>query len=167
MCVVLLAAVLSSSCANTRVYHEGIDALDQGRYEEGLGKLEEAVRHDPRNIKYQADLKVRRDIAVATLYTEGDRARRAADFPAAEHAYGRALAIAPGNEGAKRGLENVAADRRHLDMTATAAGDLNRGDLERAENHLRAVLAEDPSFPPAAAVLAKIETARGPIPVMP
>ena len=167
MCLVLLAAVLSSSCANTRLYHDGIDALDNGRYEEGLGKLEEAVRHDPRNIKYQADLKVRRDIAVATLYTEGDRARRAADFPAAEHAYGRVLAIAPGNEGAKRGLENVANDRRHLDMTAKAAGDLNRGDLEQAENSVRAVLAEDPTFPPAVAVLAQIETARGPIPIMP
>jgi len=167
MCLVLLAAVLSSSCANTRLYHDGIDALDNGRYEEGLGKLEEAVRHDPRNIKYQADLKVRRDIAVAALYTEGDRARRAADFPAAEHAYGRVLAIAPGNEGAKRGLENVANDRRHLDMTAKAAGDLNRGELEQAENSVRAVLAEDPTFPPAVAVLTQIETARGPIPIMP
>src|SRR4029077_11509474 len=116
---------------------------------------------------YQADLKVRRDIAVATLYTEGDRARRAADFPAAEHAYGRVLAIAPGNEGAKRGLENVANDRRHLDMTAKAVGDLNRGDLEQAENSVRAILAEDPTFPPAVAVLAQIETTRGPIPIMP
>jgi general secretion pathway protein D len=167
VCVVFIAAVLSSSCANTRVYNEGIDALDNGRYEEGLSKLEEAVRNDPRNIKYQADLRVRRDIAVAALYTEGDRARRAADFQTAERAYGRVLAVAPGNEGAKRGLENVAQDRRHLEITARAETDLNHGDLEQAENKIRAVLDEDPTFPPAVAVLSKIETARGPIPIMP
>ena len=110
---------------------------------------------------------MRRDIAVAKLAIEGDRARRAADLTGAEHAYSRALGIAPGNEGALRGLSNVAADRRHTDMTAKAVVDLNRGDLEQAENIIRAIMSEDPGFAPAAAVRAKIDTARGPMSITP
>ena len=165
--VLLLGAVLSSSCASSRMYHDGVDAFDNGRYEEGLSKLEEAVRKDPSNISYRAELKVRRDIAVAKLAIEGDRARRAADLTGAEHAYSRALGIAPGNEGALRGLSNVAADRRHGEMTAKAAADFNRGDVDLAENQIRAILAEDSSFDPAVAELAKIEAARGPITISP
>jgi general secretion pathway protein D len=165
--VLLAAAALSSSCASSRLYHDGLDAIDNGRYEEGLEKLEEVVHKDPRNIEYRVELKARHDDAVAKLLAAGDRARGAANLPESEQAYGRVLGIEPGNDRARRGLDGVAADRRHNDLAAKALADLNRGDLERAESKIRAIFAEDPAFVPAIAVQAKIDTARGPISTTP
>jgi general secretion pathway protein D len=165
--LMLAAAALSSSCASTRLNHEGHEAIDNGQYEDGLSKLEELVRKDPHNIEYRVELKARHDDAVAKLLAAGDRARGAAQLPEAEADYGRVLGIEPTNERAQRGLDGVAADRRHTDMTAKAVVDLNRGDLEQAENKIRAIMSEDPGFAPAVAVRAKIDTARGPISITP
>ena len=160
---VVVAGALSSSCATPRLYHDGLDAIDHGRYEEGLSKLEEAVREDPRNFDYRIELKALHDDAVVKLLAAGDRTRGAANLLEAERYYGRVLAIEPGNDRAQRGLDGVAADRRHAAMTDKAVEDLNRGELDQAENKIRAVVAEDPGFAPAVAVQTKINTARGPI----
>jgi general secretion pathway protein D len=165
--LMLAAAALSSSCASTRLNHEGHEAIDNGQYEDGLSKLEELVRKDPHNIEYRVELKARHDDAVAKLMAAGDRARGAAKLPEAEVDYARVLAIEPGSDRAQRGLDGVAADRRHTDMTAKAVVDLNRGDLEQAESQIRAIISEDPGFAPAAAVRAKIDAARGPISITP
>ena len=161
------AVALISACASPRLYHEGLNAIDNGSYEEGIAKLEEAVHKDPRNIEYRVELKARREDAVVKLLAAGDRARVAANLPEAEHAYHRVLAIEPGNERAQRDLEQVVADARHTEMTAKAVTELNRGDLEQAENQVRAVLSEDSGFAPAIATRTKIEAARGPITVTP
>lgn len=163
----LAAAALTSACAGSRLYHGGQNAIDKGDYEEGISKLEEAVRLDPRNIEYRVELKARREDAVVKLLAAADRARVGGDLPEAEHVYHRVLAIEPGNERAQRGMEQVAADRRHTDMTAKAVADLNRGDLELADNDVRAVLAEDSGFAAAIATRTKIEAARGPISITP
>jgi general secretion pathway protein D len=165
--LLLVGAALASSCASSRLNHEGHEAIDNGQYEDGLSKLEELVRKDPRNIEYRVELKARHDDAVAKLLAAGDRARGAARLPEAEGDYGRVLAIEPGNDRALRGLEGVAADRRHTDMTAKAVVDLNRGDLEQAETIIRAIMSEDPGFAPATAVRAKIDAARGPMSITP
>jgi general secretion pathway protein D len=163
----LVAGTLCSSCATSRLYHDGLDAIDHGRYEEGLSKIEEAVREDPRNLDYRIELKARHDDAVVKLLAAGDRTRGASNLAEAERFYGRVLAIEPGNDRAQRGLDGVAADRRHAAMTDKAVEDLNRGELDLAENKIRAVVAEDPGFAPAVAVQTKINTARGPISITP
>jgi general secretion pathway protein D len=162
-----VAAVLSSSCASSRLHHEGLDAIDNGRYEEGLSKLEESARENPRNLDYRIELKARRDDAVVKLLGQADRLRIAAKLDEAEAAYGRVLVIEPGNDRARRGIDGVAADRRHAAKTLKASDELKRGELERAENTIRSVLAEDPGFAPASELKAKIDIARGPISVTP
>jgi general secretion pathway protein D len=164
---ILAAGIFLSSCATSRIHREGLDAIEHGRYEEGLGRLQEAARQDPSNFEYRIELKARHDDAVVKLLGEADKARGAGNPDEAEQTYRRVLVIEPGNERAQRGLDLVAGDRRHATMTAKALEQLKAGDLDHAGNTVRAILAEDPGFSPATAVQSKIDTARGPISVTP
>jgi general secretion pathway protein D len=148
-----IAAVVVSSCASSRLHREGLAEIQQGRYEEGLGKLEEASRREPGSFDYRLELKARHDDAVVKLLGQADRARGAGSFDEAERSYRRVLAIEPGNDRAVRGLDVLGLDLRHRAMAAKAAADLQRGDVERAETAVRAILAED--------------LARGPVSVVP
>ncbi len=167
MAVFLMAAMLTASCANQKLYHDGNEAFYNGNYEQGLAMLEELVKADPRNVEYRVQLIARREEAVNKLLAAGDRARNAGNLAEAEEQYRRALAVMPGNDRAQRFLDVVAADRRHIEMIDKAAAALNHGDLERAESQTRAVFDEDPGFAPAIALQSKIDLARGPISIVP
>ena len=164
---VLITALFATSCASSRLHHEGLDAIDHGRYEEGLSKLEESSRREPRNFDYRIELKARHDDAVVKLLGLADKARGAGNLDEAEQTFRRVLMIEAGNERARRGLDGVAADRRHLTMAAKAEGELKRGDLDVAASTIRAIRAEDPGFAPADEIQTKIDLARGPISVTP
>ena len=163
----LMMALLSSACTGARLHHDGLDAVDNGRYEEGLVKLEQATRENPRNLEYRLALKSRHDEAVLKLLGEGDRARGAGKPEEAERSYHRVLVIEAGNDRAQRGLDGTTADRRHNLMVAKAGDALTAGDYDNAEGILRAILSEDPGFAAANAMRAKIDTAKGPIKITP
>lgn len=165
--IALIAGVLSSACASSRLHHDGLEAVEAGNYEEGLGKLEEAARANPSHLEYRVELKARHGDAVVKLLGAADRARGAANLDEAERNFRRVLVIEPGNDRAQRGLDGVAADRRHAAMVARATEDLNRHDLDKAATDLRGVLAENPGYAPASALQAKIDTLRGPITLSP
>ena len=163
----LASAVLVVSCASSRMHSQGLDEFDQGRYETGLQKLEQAVASDPNNLTYKLDLKGRHEEAVQRLIGAGDKARAGGDAAAAEAAYKRVLAIESGNDRAAKGLEGVASDTRHAQRVSEAQDDLQRGEFDQAEALVRSVLAEQPGYAPATALRAKIDTARGPVTVTP
>ncbi len=163
----LAITLLSCSCTGSRLQREGMNAFENGRYEEGLVKLEQASQDNPRNLEYRLALKARHEEAVLKLLGAGDRARGAGKLEEAEKSYQRVLVIEPGNDRARRGLDGTAADRRHNAMVDNAAQAVKTGDYDKAEGALRAVLAEDPGFAPANAMQAKIDAARGPIKITP
>ncbi len=163
----LTIALLCCSCTAARLHHDGLGLIENGRYEEGLIKLEEATRENPRNLDYRLALRARHEEAVLKLLGEADRARGAGKLEDADRAYQRVLVIEAGNDRARRGLDGTAADRRHNLMVANAGQAVTAGDYDKAENILRAVVAEDPGFAAANAMQAKIDTARGPIKITP
>ena len=165
--VALASAILVASCASSRLHQQGLDEFDQGRYESGLQKLEQAVSNDPDNLAYKLDLKGRHDEAVQKLIADGDKARVGGDASAAEMAYKRAFAIESGNSRAARGLQGIEADRRHAQSVAQAGQEFQDGNDAQADARLSGVLAEDPGFKPAADMRAKIAAARGPVAVTP
>ena len=165
--VALAGALLVVSCASSRFHQQGLDAFDQGRYEEGLQKLDQALASDPGNMVYKLDLQGRREEAVQKLIAEGDKARAAGDGGAAATAYKRVLAIESGNSRAAKGLEGVDADRRHAQFVAAAQQDLQQGNIDQADARLSAVLSEDPTYAAATALRAKVDAARGPVTVTP
>jgi general secretion pathway protein D len=149
---VLLAAAILAGCAAERVHRDGLDALEHGDYEAGIAKLEQAVREAPDNLTYRLDLRARKEAAVQQLIAAADSARGAGKPELAETSYHRVLVLEPGNDRARKGLEGVQADQRHAARTAKADKLLTAQQLDAAEAEVRAVLAEDPGYAPAAAV---------------
>jgi len=164
---VLLLSALTAGCATDRLHRQGLRAFEQGAFEEGIASLEQAVKEDPSNLEYRLDLRARREAAVQWLLATADRARANGDGDSAATSYRRVQTLEPGNDRARRGLEAVQADRAHADRVAKAAQLFAANKLEAAELEAHAVLAEDPAFAAATALLSKIELARGPTAAMP
>ena len=166
----LLVALLSaatSGCVADRLHREGMSEVNQGEFEDGLGKLAAAVKADPNNLTYRLDWRARKEAAVQQLIAAGDNARAAGKAEEAGSEYRRVLVIEPGNDRARRGLEGVEADRRHATRTAHADQLLKSKQYDLADAEVRAVLSEDPGFAPAVALAAAIDVARGPVTAVP
>ena len=166
LCALLLSA-LSAGCATDRLRREGNRAFERGAYEEAIANLEQAVRSDPSNLELRFELHTRRETAVQQLLANADSARTSGDGQSAVTSYQRVLRLEQGNDRALRGVEAVQAGRRHAERTAKASQLFAAKQLEGAQLEVRAVLAEDPGFAPAIALLAKIEAARSPTPTVP
>jgi len=161
LCVLLLSALIVG-CATERLRRESVKAFEQGAYEEAIANLEEAVRNDPSNLELRLELRLRLEAAVQQLITAADRARANGDRESAATSYRRVLTLEPGNDRALRGLKGVQADRRHAERTAKAEQLFAAKQIDAAELEVHAVLAEDPGFAAATALLSRIELARGP-----
>jgi general secretion pathway protein D len=95
----MAGAVLSLvACVGERVHNAGLRALDAGQYEEGVQKLEQAVREAPGNMTYRLDLAAQRERAVQALVARADRARTAGSLDEADASYRRVLVIEPTND---------------------------------------------------------------------
>jgi general secretion pathway protein D len=165
LCALLLSAL--TGCATDRLHREGVRAFERGAYEEAIAALERAAAQDPSNLELRLDLRVRREAAVLRLLAAADGARAGGDGDGAAAGYRRVLALEATNDRALRGLEGVQADRRHAERTARAAQLLAARKPDAAELEVQAVLAEDPGFAAARALLAKLDQARGPTPPVP
>ena len=163
----LLVAVLACAwivgCAGGRAFTEGTTLLSEGKSEEGLAKLEEAVRLEPRNAEYRIALASRRAAVVNRLVASGEAARRDAQLPDAELAYRHAQAIEPGNAMAKQGLDAIATELRHRQMLTHAEALVTKGepnDLADALERIRPVLSENPGNKQALGIKAQVEALR-------
>ena len=164
---VLLILTLIAGCAADRLHREGLAAVERGDYETGVADLTQAVAQRPDNMMFRLDLQARRESALQSLVAEGDRARAAGQFDAATALYRRALGIDSANDRARRGLDNIEADKRHAADVQEARKQLEKKDLDAAEAKVRAVLSEDPGFVPAQELASAINGARGPVAVTP
>jgi general secretion pathway protein D len=159
--------VLAGGCATERLRREVAKAFEQGAYEDGIASLEQATRKDPSNLELRLDLRMRREAAVQRLIGAAYGARANGNAESAAASYRRALALDPNNDRALRGLEGVDADRRHAERVARATQLFTARKLEAAELEVQAVLAEDPGFTAASALLSKLDQARGPTAAVP
>jgi general secretion pathway protein D len=160
----LIAAALTllAGCAAERLHREGIAAIDRGDYEVGVTDLHQAVAREPNNMAYRLDYQARREAAVQSLVAAGDTARRAGQPDAASALFKRTLAIDPGNDRARHGLEGIEADKRHAVALGGARQALDRKDFDDADAQLHRILTEDPGYVPAQELAAALNQARGP-----
>ena len=157
------ASLMTAGCAAQRLHDQGVVAFERGDYEAGISQLQMAAQKDPGNLAYRLDLRSRHEAAVQKLIALADEAHANGKGSVAEANYRRVLVIEPGNDRAQHGLANLLADRRHTERVAKAEAAVNGGQLDAADAEVHAVLTEDPAFPPALALAARIEQARGPI----
>lgn len=158
--VLLGLLALLAGCAGPAAYRQGRELLAEGKVNEGLAKLEEAVKHEPRNAEYRIALSTQRGSAVNRLVASGEAARREGRPADAEKAYRQALAIDPHHALAQQGVEAVVVDRRHRQRVAEAEALFKQGgeaNLQQALDALRPVLAENPRQKEALHLKARIE----------
>jgi general secretion pathway protein D len=155
-----LAATLLAGCAAQRAHDEGLVLVEEGRMEEGVARLQEAVRLSPDNLRYRMDLLTRREYAVNQLLALANAERAAGRLERAESLYRRVLAVDPANPRAQARLAALQRDRRHADSVKQAQGLLKKGDVDGAEARLRSVLSENPRQADARALLREIDEQR-------
>lgn len=166
--IVSLVSLVLLSCAADRLHKEGLSLIDQGQVEEGLAKLEAAVKADPKDFSLRTDLVIKRNQAIQGLLLAAERQRTAGHFDSAAILYQRVLKIDAENPRAQNGLAKIAMNQRHETELSSAQQLFEKGDNDGAQQILRAVLLEDPSQRDAMALKRKIDeqiqkaTMRGP-----
>ncbi len=156
----LLLTVMLVGCAAEKARQEGLTLLDQGHYEEGLAKLEQASKEYPDDLSFRTAIKNNRDMAVNRLLAAAGEEAAGGRLDTAQATYERALRLEPNNTAAEAGLKSLAQKRKHIAVLADAKAMLKKGDTEGADAAVRQVLLEDPEDAEAADVQRQIRDQR-------
>jgi general secretion pathway protein D len=161
--LLLAALALPAGCASYRAFQSGKELIAQGKIEEGLAKLDEAVQLDAHNVEYRIALRTTREQVVARGLRAAETARREGRISDAEAEYRRILRYEPDNSMAKRGIDALTTERRHRQIVATAEAEFAKGaaaDLDHVAELLRGVLSENPNQSAALNLKARLDEAR-------
>lgn len=132
-------------CATEHPNEDGLKLVAEGRYEEGIAKLEQAVKAEPSNPHFRTDFLNKREEAVNRLLASADQKRATDQLAAAEKLYHRVLTIEPDNVRAEEGLADLAKDRRHQVLLEEARTLFGKSDIEGALIRLRLISFENPA----------------------
>jgi general secretion pathway protein D len=146
----LLAAWLGVAACMTMPdsgHEEGLALVSQGRYEQGIAKLEQLVRENPENARYRVDLVNARTNYLNRLLADAARERAAGRPDAARKLYERAGALYPASEQVRQGVDDLKRDQRHAEAIKLARAAFDKGDIVTANNLILPVLAENPQHP--------------------
>ena len=149
-----------AGCSAERLAREGRELLEQGRVEEGLGKMRDAANNEPRDFAYRTSLIAKRERALFELLTAADNDVALGRDGQAEEAYQRVLALDSGNLRARAGLDSVARLRRQRADVQFAVAAEAKGQVELALDLLNKVLAENPEYREARDTRREIQTRR-------
>src|SRR6266581_6511784 len=138
-----IAFLILAGCAAQRAFDEGRELIDAGRIPEGLARIDEAYRLDPRNQSYREQYIKQRDFAVQRYLALAEKARISNLFDEAQAAYQQALVVDPANARATAGLESLRVERRHRALLAEADESFKKGDEQAAHAKVKAVLSEN------------------------
>jgi general secretion pathway protein D len=153
----VMVALILVGCAGQEALRQGQQMIESGNEEEGLARLEEAMKANPTDTEVRNYYQRRRAVAVQRYLQAGDNARAAGAFEQAEAAYQRALRFAPDNANARAGLEQVGRDRTSKETVLQAEAALRGGNTEEALSRAREVLKTNPSHRDARAIVRKVE----------
>ncbi|CAD6546994.1 Type 3 secretion system secretin [Paraburkholderia sabiae] len=150
LCVIV--PVVVSGCAAQMAYRDGKNLMAEGKVDEGLAKLQQAVTQDPRDPHYRATWLAERANAVARFDEEGDRLAASGARAAARKSYQHALAIDPANERAHSGLAALESSARIDGLVDRAEALATKQDVDGARGLIAKVLTEAPAHPRALAL---------------
>ncbi|MCK9990401.1 MAG: general secretion pathway protein D [Rugosibacter sp.] len=140
----LLVALLLFGCAANPAIEESNRLIAQGRVDDGVLRLAQAMKEDPDNHELRAQYFRQRELAVNQLLIAAESEHAARRPEAAEAIYQRMQALDANNQRAKNGLAELAAERRQASAVREAETLLGKNDAAAAERILRTVLAENP-----------------------
>ena len=152
----LVALLLLLGCVANPALQESSRLIAEGRVDDGVLRLEQAMREDPNDRELRSQYFRQRGLAVGQLLAAAATERTARHFDAAEVLYQRAQKLEPTNPRVRDGLAEIATLRRHEALVREADSRINKGDVAAAERLLRTVLAESPAHGEARHLLQKI-----------
>ncbi|MGQ9686813.1 MAG: secretin and TonB N-terminal domain-containing protein [Thiobacillaceae bacterium] len=155
--VLLIGLAVLAGCATDQAFREGERLIREGRAEEGLKHLEQAVKEQPGNIEFRAAFLRNREAHIARLLLEGDAALKDGRLEEAQARYRDVLRLHPENPRAPAGLAAVEVARRNEALIHEAEEAMGREEYEVARLRLRAVLAQAPGDARAAALLKQVD----------
>ena len=150
---------LLAACAGNQAYNDGQAMLGAGHTQQGLALLEQAAQAEPTNAKYRIAVTNGRMRALNKLNGAAEALRQQGNLPEAQALYRQALALAPSDDVAQRGLAGVAQDERHRKLVQEAQASYQRGgeaNVAQAQEALRQVLQERPAQREALALKGRI-----------
>jgi general secretion pathway protein D len=154
---IAVVGVALAGCAGHVTYRQGKELLAQGRYEEGLAKIEQASREAPDNAEYRSGLIRERDAIVQLLLNEAETRRAVEQFDQAEALYQRALSLDKNSERAQAGLRTIQDDKRLKSQMAAVKEMLEKKNYEAAREALRQILRDHPRHTEARTLLRRTE----------
>lgn len=148
-CVLATGLTVLPGCALLKpdAHEEGLALLDRGQTLDGLAKLEDAVREQPRRAEYRITLAAQRASAVQRALQKGQVAFGEGRLTEAEESFRLASMIETDNAMARQGVQAVLQERRHRQTLAAVEELLKKGgkpELQEAKERLRGVLGENP-----------------------
>ena len=155
--VLFLAAAALLGCAGQEALKQGQHLIEAGNEEQGLMRLEEALKHNPNDTELRNYYLRHRAVAVQRFLQAGDNARAAGQLDAAETAYQKAQRFDADNANVKAGLAAVARERASLSVVREAEEAYKRGELDTALNKAKEVLQANPTQRDARAIARKVE----------
>lgn len=166
----LTAALLVCACTSTpssrfdqeieRALRESRELTREGRADEALKRLEEALRAHPANLELRAYTIHQRDLRVSMLLRQADLQRERGALDDAARGYAQAQAIAGEDQRAADGLRLVERAREQERTLDRARARIEARDFDAAQNAVREVLAVEPWNARARGLYEEIEQAR-------
>jgi len=154
--VLTLGALFLVGCAHETL-RQSQHMIEAGNEEQGLARLEEAMKANPNDAEIRNYYLRHRAVAVQRYLQIGDNARASGALDQAEASYQRALRFDPENANAKTGMEAVARDRASRTLVLEAEDALKRGDADAALAKAKEALQSNPSQRDARAIVRKVE----------
>src|SRR3954462_5183256 len=153
----LLSILVTASATHQEEFKQARIEVEQGKEEEGLARLEQALKEDPNNTELRNYYLRHKAVAIQRYLDLGDNARAAGASERAVGSYGRVLRMDPQNQRAKVGMDLLKRDREHRALLSDAQAALKSGDEQGAQAKARQVLAENPGNKEARAIVRRIE----------
>ena len=157
----LTCLLFLASCASDQAFREGERLMAEGRTQEGLTQLEQALREQPNNVQIRTAYLRSREGHLQNLLNQADADFKGEKLDGATSGYQAVLKLHPENNRALAGLVAIETARRNQALLQEAEGALQKGETDMARQKLRMVLAQDPRNVRAAALLKEADAKAG------
>ena len=147
----IAVTIALSGCAGYQQYRDAQSAFEQGRPEQGVAKLREAMNAAPGNTEYRRLYFSERETRVESALSDAQRASELGAFDIAREKLERAAIIDPGNTRVAQARARIDVDQPHwkaIESATALAHEDKPGSLDEAIVHTRQVLSEDPQLSP-------------------
>ena len=141
----VVAVLALAGCAAQQIYREGETLIENGDFDKGMERFQEALRLEPTNARFRSTYLVTRERAMNGWMESAARVAGAGDAMAAEAWYRRVLLMEPGHPRALAGLAQLEQAKRHASAYSEARRLLTAGEPEKSLYLLREILSEDPA----------------------